>query len=89
MTIYQKQRITEKDTAQNFKLFSTPNQYIIIYTQKWIKFIKIVINAGVLQGPYLSPLLFVIYIKDLQTISRVLIHLFADDTMIFVSSMGT
>lgn len=46
------------------------------------------IEAGVTQGSCLSPLLFIAYINDLPLTTGAHINLFADDTMLYATSMS-
>lgn len=54
----------------------------------WISASRI-IKAGVPQGSYLSPLSFIVYINDMPTSTCTNINLFADNTMIYATSIGT
>lgn len=45
------------------------------------------INAGVPQSSCLSPLLFALYLNDMSTIPGVHLNLFADDTMVYATSI--
>ena len=47
-----------------------------------------VINAGILQGSRLGPLLFILYINDIKSDLESEILIFADDTTLIASGIG-
>jgi hypothetical protein len=63
----------------------TNRKQIVKYNQVWSK--EMLIQTGVPQGSILGPILFLLYMNDIENCSKLLSFvLFADDTNIFYSN---
>ena len=72
-------------TLQWFDNYLTNRKQIVKYNQTKSK--EMTIKTGVPQGPILGPILFLLYINDIEHCSKLLSFiLFADDTNIFYSN---
>lgn len=69
------------DSFLNCRLFAVKYDNKISSTRKMM--------AGVPQGSYLSPSLFSIYTNDIPVLDKVIVVLFADDTMFTVKNHNT